>query len=850
MNLSEIKKSLDEQFLRSLTPNTKRNIVFWYDEEGIFAETVDSLELDNVKTIRLYDNNMFAVKLYIEETDRESNLLIYSSLPRPDNRENWLTDTIKYSQTFSTDETTLNMLNLNIDGTLRSVVARYKLFFRNAERTAKFENYALTPYTEYRIDLGVLSALCKLPAPNLDTAVRLLLVEMVKGESDIYDNITKFGDILTFWQMIKETYDYDHEKDGQSLEKLAVWLLCSHLSHSINENMPKEWQSYVSDNPNCYVFVDNFMRDSKDWDNYNLLAVLVAEKLDVKMQAENLMIDEIAECDTFDSFDYAIINRILENITHNAAEFGYYRKIINSRKNRRYYREFEAEYDILFHACEYFELAVKHKDLPGISAAALFDGYVKSYHKIDTAYRKFIAAFDRLDESSGFNAILEMLENSYTNWYLNGLSMKWCDFWDNDERWELAGVTSQQGFYDKYVRRFVAYNERIVVIISDGLRYESAVELNAILNREQKGESKLDVMLGVVPSYTALGMASLLPNKQLEISDKGDISIQSISTKGTENRGKILRLVKNEAVAVQYDDISKLSKPQMSELFAGIKLIYIYHDTIDARGDNAATENEVFEATEKAFKELSGLVRKLRNDISAINIIITADHGYIYRSSPLAERDKTPKEELAGVKSGRRYILANENIEKQGTQSFSMDYLAKNNSGMYAILPRITNCFKIKGSGSRYVHGGASLQEIVIPVISFKSDKNANRSMSAKKVTLGLTNLSRKITSVITYLSFFQNEPVDNKHLPLRATAYFADEAGNRISNENIIIADSTDGLPEKRVYKEKFTLKDMVYDKSAEYYLILKDEDDGVAELEKISFVIDFVSKIYNNQL
>jgi hypothetical protein len=162
---------------------------------------------------------------------------------------------------------------------------------------------------------------------------------------------------------------------------------------------------------------------------------------------------------------------------------------------------------------------------------------------------------------------------------------------------------------------------------------------------------------------------------------------------------------------------------------------------------------------------------------------------------------------------------------------------------MYAILPRITNCFKVQGAGTRYVHGGTALQEVVIPTIRFKSDKNLTRSMSAKKVSLGLTNLSRKITSVITHFTFFQNEPVDEKHLPLRVTAYFADEAGNRISNENIIIAESRSKKPEERTYKEKFTLKDMAYDKSKTYYLILKDEDELVnTEIEKIPFVIDLV--------
>jgi len=288
--------------------------------------------------------------------------------------------------------------------------------------------------------------------------------------------------------------------------------------------------------------------------------------------------------------------------------------------------------------------------------------------------------------------------------------------------------------------------------------------------------------------------------------------------------------------------VMNLTVQQMSEQLTGIKLIYIYHNTIDARGDNASTENEVFEATGKAFKELSALVRKLRN-FGVINILITADHGYIYRRTPLQEHNKTPKQNLVGVKSGRRYILAKENMEKQGTQNFPMDYLTKNSNDMYAILPRITNCFKIQGSGNRYVHGGTTLQEITIPVIRFTSDKNMKRSKSAKKVSVGLTNLSRKVTSVITHLSFFQNEPVSEKQLPIRLSVYFADESGNRISNENIIIADSTSDVPERRVYKEKFTLKDMAYDKGAKYFLILKDEEEPVnQEIERIPYVIDLV--------
>jgi uncharacterized protein (TIGR02687 family) len=841
MNLTEVKKSLERQFSRELSQGAKRNIVFWYDEEGVFAEDIDSLTLPDVKIIKLYDNNMFAVKLYIEETDQENNLLVYSPLFRPLNRGNWLTDTIKYSQTFTADETSNNMLILGVEGALRHVMETYKLFFRNSERFKKFESYNLgTSYSENKIGLGVHSALCKLPAPNLDQVVRALLIEMVNGDNAIYESVSKFGNMDALWQMIQKSYGYSFAE--QSLEKLAILLLCTHLAQSINGSMPKEWQAYVSDNSNCFVFVDNLMKNTQYWEAYNKLAAFVADKLGLVERAGKWTIDDIVECDTFEDFDTSIIVRVRENIERGIGEYERYRKILHSRKNRRYYPQFAGECDVLLHACEYLELATKYESLPGLTLVELFNSYVKKFYRLDSSYRHFLHTYDHLNDNEPFRALCDKVENSYTNWYLSELTMKWCALLDDETAWQVPGVTPQQCFYDMYARRFVADDERIVVIISDALRYESAVELNAILNREQKGVSEIDVMLGVLPSYTALGMASLLPHKSIAITDKADIEVDGVSTKGTENRGKILRQYKNESIAVQFDDVMNLNKAQMAEKFAGTRLIYIYHDVIDARGDNAPTEHEVFDATEKAFDDLDKLVRKLRNNISAINILITADHGYIYRRTKLEERDKTPKEDAAGILSKRRFILAREDVDKQGTQSFSMDYLTKEPTGLYAIVPRSVNCFKVQGAGS-YVHGGTSLQEVVVPVIRFKSDKNLRGSMGAKKVSLGLTNLSRKITSVITHLTFFQNEPVDEKRLPLRVTAYFADAAGNRISNENIIIAESSSQKPEERTYKEKFTLKDIAYDKAKEYYLVLIDEEEMVnKEIERIPFTIDLV--------
>ena len=48
------------------------------------------------------------------------------------------------------------------------------------------------------------------------------------------------------------------------------------------------------------------------------------------------------------------------------------------------------------------------------------------------------------------------------------------------------------------------------------MRYEVAEELTGYLNGTYRVQAKLSFQLGVLPSYTALGMASLLPHSKLE----------------------------------------------------------------------------------------------------------------------------------------------------------------------------------------------------------------------------------------------------------------------------------------------------------------------------------------------
>jgi hypothetical protein len=683
MNLLEVKKILEKIFNKEPVEGKKRNIVFWYDDEGEFAQDIDELKLDNAKILKLTDNNSFYIKCLLEKEDTESNYLLYSPISKPMPRDNWLLDILKYSEEFSTDKAILIMRDFEVeDSSLRKVFKGYLKFFGNKERYKKFASFHIDKFTKEKVDIAVLSALCRLPVADFEQVVKKVLIEELEGENKYLEAIENFGNIDAFWDLVEKRYGYNYEE--RALEKLIIMLLITHLSYTLEEGMPTTWEEYVSPKrSDAIVFISNFMSHSTDGKYYDLLADRAQETLNVKGYLDKWDIDKYIECDTFRAFDEAIMDRIIGNLLEGIGEFDRYRKLINM--------------------------------------------------------------------------------------------------------------------------------------------------------------AEIEVMQGVIPSTTKFGMASLLPGKNFVVDEKGEITVDDLNIQGTENRGKILANYSKDALAIGYYDMVDMKRQDYKAAFEGRKLIYIYHNVIDAVGDKPLTERNVFGAVEKAFKDLALLVKNLVNHVSATNIFITADHGFLYRRSPLTEVEKIGKHNIESIGAGRRHMLAETDTELDDALSISMKYLLGKETSLKALVPKGVIRYRVQGGGANYVHGGVSLQEITVPVIKFKNIRKDK--YKATKVQVKLTNISRKITNRITYLEFFQTELVDEKKIPLKLKLYFVDEEGNRISNENIIIADSRSKNPENRTYREKFTLRDMAYDKNKEYYLILEDEDEAVEKIyERIPFTIDLL--------
>ena len=848
MNLNQIESALNDIFKEPLIEAEQRKIVFWLDKDEEFSDDIDRLFLDGVKLERLTSDNQFYMKHLLEEDDTTSPYLIYTNSDL-NGEENWLADTVLYSKVFLADRISLIMSELHIDPSLRSTVKLYEKFFNSKERFRKFKLIDVELNSEESVEIALMSSLCNLKTPDFELVLRTVLMDTLDDNDNKYISLMKrFFDIDKFWKYIEEYYGY--KREVESLKTLFMHLSITALSHSIDTDYLESVQDFISvkNRSNSVIFIDRWMHHKIDYKIYNEYARMVEEEIQLSNLLRELPVDDFKVADAFPCIDRAIIVYIANSLLDNLEDYEDYTKLVRLRRSKHYYEKYEQIYDELYFSIKMNEFYKKYRhNISQVQELEFYKFYENEYYLMDYYYRKFYVAYDMENDNELLKKLKILIENLYTNWFMSEVNSKWLQSlkMGMSEDWSLPGIQSQQSFYKSTIRPYLNRDERVYVIISDAMRYEVGVELAEKLNNETIGECGIESMLGVIPSATKLGMAALLPHKEIDIDNNGRVLVDGKNSSGLDNRQKILQSNVAESIAVHYKDIISMNKAERRETVKGKKLIYIYHDAIDAVGDSAATEINTFNAVEDALKQLYGLVKIIQGDLSGININITSDHGFIYQRDALEESDKIFKEGIEPIELKRRYALSKDKCEVTGLLSVNLSGIITNQQNLTAYIPNGTIRYRMQGAGMNYVHGGTSLQEVMIPLLTFKNKrKDQKGAKQVSKVDLKLTSNLRRITNSIFNLEFFQTERVEGKVIPRNVLVYFSDDDNNVLSNEETIIADRVSENPSNRTFKIQFVLQNITYDKNKAYFLIIKDTETGVIT-DKVPFNISlgFVS-------
>lgn len=832
LNLKQIADKLNNEFTGEV-----RKLVFWYDDNGEFEDDVDSMELTNAKVLHLEPDNQFYTKYFLECVDKETNYLVYAPFSRPSIRENHLEDTIKYSKEFVADRISLIMLDLMIKPQYKGIMQKHKAFFADKKRRQAFYDLEVESHNQETIEVGIMSAICKLKVPSFEEVLRVVVCESIDEDNKYLAEFEKYNLMEAFWKYVENGFGYIDNKP--SLEKLLMTMFVSYLSKDVKD-IPVAWSHFISFKAGSIAtFVDNLMNSVVFGNKFDEISERVYSSLGGTAEINKMPIEAIENSGIFAGAEDRVIDWIISRleIEDVSAKIGNkdIPQIVKEHRQSHFGKKFRSEYLVLENAWHIISKS-KYQHINGINN--LINKYVDELYKIDRRYRYFYYYFDKLESYTRFESLKELVENIYANEYLEKVCINWNDYF-NIEKDHLA-IKKQIDFYEENVDYS---KEQLVVIISDALRYEVGVSLYEKLQLNEKCSATIEPMLSTLPSITAYGMASLLPHKNIELTDNFEILLDGKKTSTLEHRQNQLQKYKPSSKCVQYDDIKNMSTADLRSVFSKQDVVYVYHNQIDARGDKLVTENEVFNACEEAIEEICSLIRKLTVNANKSHFIVTADHGFVYKRNKLAENDKISAIAENKKVVAKRYVLSDNSLEYEGIKTFELKNLISNNEQRKVICPIGAEVFKAPGSGMNYVHGGSSLQEMLIPLIKVKTERSYKETST---VQINLVSLITKLTNKIATFDFIQTEPISDVVKETSFRIFFVSETGEKISNEHIYVADNKEKDAMKRMFKLRFNLKDRKYDRTQKYYLVAFDDNNSLEVLRReiiidIAFADDF---------
>lgn len=816
LNLKQIIDRLNAEF----TGDT-RKLVFWYDDKAEFAEDIESVELENAKVYQLKPDNQFATKRFLEREDTTTNYLIYAPFPKPDVRENHLEDTLLYSKRFFADRASLLSVDLGIEEKYKPIIEKHIKFFASKERTQRFYDLEIENFNEENILVGLLSAVCKTRTCSFEEVLRVMITEGTVEDNKFLAEMEKYDLLPSFWKLCEQQFGYTDAKP--TLEKLIVTMFVTSTARQLGCEVPTGWKSFVSyKSGNIIAFLDNLMNSVLYSGRFDELSKHVSDGLNTMSAFAGMQPEMLIDVETFISADQILVKWLVDRLTAEDTGAMLDRvtipELCEKRMKMHFGKRTKKTYQLLLSA--YHLIVAANYSCPD-GFKNVIKQYLSKDYQIDQEYRKFYYSFDQIEDTGAFEGLRTLIENIYTNEYLGKIMPKWNE--GIQETGALQEMPLQRNFYNRYLRNA---KERTVVIISDAMRYEVGQELFKRMQDDPKCTAKMEAQLSVLPSYTRLGMAALLPHKSLTMTDDFRVLVDDVLCNDLSGRQTVLQKHQANGVCVQFDDIKGLKKNDLRDIFTGMQVVYVYHNQIDARGDKATTEDEVFVACQEAIAEIMDLIRKISTNANTYRFIITSDHGFIYKRDKLSESDKIGAINDKKAFINRRFIVAQEAVVDEGVQSLSMGLILDNDDTKQVSFPVSSNVFKVAGGGQNFVHGGSSPQEMLVPVLDIKMERG---HMETRPAQIALVSIVQKITNLITTMDFIQTDAVSDTVKKTTYKMYFVSEDNEKISNENIYIADSRDTDPQKRIFRMRFTFKNKKYDKNKQYYLVVYDDATGI---------------------
>ena len=484
------------------------------------------------------------------------------------------------------------------------------------------------------------------------------------------------------------------------------------------------------------------------------------------------------------------------------------------------------DYDML--VARYYECALSLGSITLNQPDDYLNKYRDEYYLLDQLYRLSIECFNKISPTIVLYDAVQKVKHNLDMQYAklcNRINLEWMRCVK-----EAGGMTAvhglrQQDFYDSLIK---GIQKKEVVIVSDALRYEVAQELIGVL-AARKHIARLNVGIAMLPSETKFCKPALLPHRSLrlyaEVDGTQNMGVDNRILDTMDKRTEQVDAYRQGAVCVDYETVGKYEQDKNREIFKH-PLVYVMHNTIDDKSHSAAAK-DVVDSCRDAINELETLVHKLHETYNVTEVYITSDHGFLFNDQAFEEKDKHKVTEDVLEKS-TRYYLTQSAAAVPGIVKFPLSEVSgMEEDNVYVAVPEGTNRLQAPAGGYSFTHGGASLQELLIPIIISRQERVNT------KTPVGVMVLDRNLSIQASRLRFrlLQTDAVsmEKKARTIKVALYYNDNAVTPIKE---YVLNNTDALLDNRKVLVDLTLNQNIDAKVLQ--LRVYDVDDDLNPLIK----------------
>jgi hypothetical protein len=389
-------------------------------------------------------------------------------------------------------------------------------------------------------------------------------------------------------------------------------------------------------------------------------------------------------------------------------------------------------------------------------AMALVNNYTGTHSpwcKLDTTYRRLERdehSFDfEKDQHKSLQKLLAAARMNYAD-VVHVMTERFITAYEK-ESFHLADITQQTSIYRDFIQPALDHGKTAYILV-DAFRYEMALDLYEQIQIDW--DCKITSALATPPTITEVGMAALMPDAEKGLffvpagAGKLGITLQKNNLNNRADRVKYIETNCPQCVGLELNQIAPLKDKKVISSLANAKLAVITAtDEIDGLWES---HPEIARRLhDDVFNQLRRGIRNLLN-ANFQTIIITSDHGFIAGDNLMAG---TPMDPPGGetIDLHRRVWIGRGGADiptclRRPVSAFGLS------GDMDLVTPKGLGCFKAPGGSTQYYHGGLSLQEMMIPVLSVHPGKNYSAQMKEPAfiwdMALGSKQISTRFFSV------------------------------------------------------------------------------------------------------